>query len=60
MCRDLPVGFVGIGSEKSIDVAVRDRCRLNLCIGPLVTTTLGEHSGLEMMKCQAECSRLVT
>ena len=24
VCRDLPAGFVGIGSEKSIDVAVRD------------------------------------
>ena len=24
VCRDLPVGFVGIGSEKSVDVAVRD------------------------------------
>ena len=24
VCQDLPAGFVGIGSEKSIDVAVRD------------------------------------
>ena len=24
VCRDLPAGFVGIGSEKSVDVAVRD------------------------------------
>ena len=24
VCRDLPAGFMGIGSEKSVDVAVRD------------------------------------
>ena len=24
VCRDLPAGFVGIGLEKSVDVAVRD------------------------------------
>ena len=24
VCRDLPAGFVGIGSEKSVDVAVHD------------------------------------
>ena len=24
VCRDLPAGFVGIGSEKSVDVAVCD------------------------------------
>ena len=24
VCRDLPAGFVGIGSEKSVNVAVRD------------------------------------
>ena len=28
VCRDLPAGFVGIGSEKSVDVAVRDRTPL--------------------------------
>ena len=33
---------------------------LNSCIGPLVTTAFIERSEMEMVKCQAECSRLIT
>ena len=41
VCRDLPAGFMGIGSEKSVDVAVRDSYSFLWCLGTAVPTVFG-------------------